>query len=103
MLPVLGALGTTLIPAVFGSGSMDGALKVGQSQGIGPGVREFIDVLSIQTTGYKPSDGSHWGWDKPASTWTTILLTALGHYAMNKLGVNRSIAKIPMIGKYISL
>lgn len=103
ILPVLGVVGTTFLPALFGGGDYSGAINVAQSKGIGEGLKEFVDVMSIQTTGYKPSDGSNWGWTKPTTTWTTILLTILGHYAMNKLGVNRSIAKIPMVGKYIAL
>lgn len=91
------------MPAFFGGAGFDGAIKIAQDKGIGEGVKEFMDVMSIQTTGYKPSDGSNWGWTKPTTTWTTILVSILGHYAMNKLGVNRYIAKIPMIGKYISL
>lgn len=103
LLPIVGVAGTTLIPALFGGGGFDGAINIAQSKGIGEGVKEFIDVLSIQTTGYKPSDGSNWGWTRPTSTWTTIILSMLGHYAANKLGVNRTLAKIPMVGKYISL
>jgi hypothetical protein len=103
LLPLIGVAGTTLIPALFGGGDYAGAINAAQTGGIGEGVKEFIDVLSIQTTGYKPSDGSNWGWTKPTTTWTTIILSMLGHYAMNKLGVNRSIAKIPMVGKYIAL
>jgi hypothetical protein len=100
---VIGALGTTIVPALFGGGGMDGAISKMQSGGIGEAAKEFIDVLSIQTTGYKPSDGSNWGWSKPTSTWTTIIVSMLGHYAANKLGINRNLAKIPMVGKYISL
>jgi hypothetical protein len=103
LLPVIGAIGTTFIPALFGGAHMDGAIKIAQSQGIAEGIKEFIDVLSIQTTGYKPSDGSHWGWNIPMQTWTVIGASMLGHWAANKFGVNRNLAKIPMVGKYISL
>lgn len=103
LLPTVVGLGTTIIPAIFGGGEYSGALKIAQSGDYGGAVREFMDVLSIQTTGYKPSDGSNWGLAKPAATWGAIIAATLGHYALNKLGVNRNIAKIPMIGKYIAL
>lgn len=103
LLPVVVGLGTTIVPAVFGGGDYSGALPLAQAGDYAGAAREFMDVLSIQTTGYKPSDGSYWGFQKPAATWTAIGLSLLGHWAANKFGLNRNIAKIPMIGKYISL
>jgi len=103
LLPTIVGLGTTIVPAVFGGGGYSGALEIAKSGDIGKAVIEFMDVLSIQTTGYKPSDGSNWGLAKPTATWTAIGLSLLGHWAANKFGVNRSIAKIPLVGKYISL
>ena len=103
LLPVVVGLGTTIVPAVFGGGGYSGALALAQSGDYGGAVREFMDILSIQTTGYKPSDGSNWGLAKPAATWTAIGLSLLGHWAANKFGLNRSIAKIPLVGKYVSI
>lgn len=103
LLPTVVGLGTTIIPALFGGAGFSGALPLAQAGDYAGAAREFIDVLSIQTTGYKPSDGSNWGLTKPAQTYTAIIMALIGHYLCNKLGVNRSIAKIPMVGKYISL
>lgn len=103
LLPVVVGLGTTIVPAVFGGGGYSGALPLAQAGDFGGAIREFMDILSIQTTGYKPSDGSNWGLAKPAATWTAIGLSLLGHWAANKFGLNRSIAKIPFVGKYISV
>ena len=96
-------LGTTIVPAVFGGGGYSGALPLAQAGDYGGAIREFMDVLCIQTTGYKPSDGSNWGLAKPGATWTAIALSLLGHWAANKFGLNRSIAKIPLVGKYIAI
>jgi hypothetical protein len=103
ILPVAAAFGTILAPAVFGGGGYTGALGKFQSEGIQGAVREFTDILAIQTTGYKPSDGSNWGLDKPTATWATIVGALVGHFLANKFGINRSIHKIPIFGKYISL
>ncbi|MCJ7767046.1 hypothetical protein MUP79_01460 [Candidatus Bathyarchaeota archaeon] len=103
LLPVVVGLGTTIVPAVFGGGGYSGALPLAQAGDFAGAIREFMDVLSIQTTGYKPSDGSNWGLAKPAATWTAVGLSLLGHWAANKFGLNRSIAKIPFVGKYISI
>jgi len=103
LLPTIVGLGTTIVPAVFGGGGYSGALPLAQAGDYGGAIREFMDVLCIQTTGYKPSDGSNWGLAKPAATWTAIGLSLLGHWAANKFGLNRSIAKIPLVGKYIAI
>jgi len=103
LLPTMVGLGTTIVPAVFGGGGYSGALPLAQAGDIPGALREFMDILCIQTTGYKPSDGSNWGLSKPTATWTAIALSLLGHWAANKFGLNRSIAKIPLVGKYIAI
>ena len=66
-------------------------------------VKEYFDVLGINFLGWKFSDSSWWGWMSPIKTYGEILLGAVGSKVATKVGANRMIAKVPVLGKYIKL
>lgn len=66
------------------------------------GHMEYIsrDAMLLYT-GYDWSNGS-WNWTR-AKALQGIVVGALIHKGLNMLGVNRMIAKVPVLGKYISI
>ena len=93
-----------LIVPLFGDGgAISGAINAAKTHGIANGIQEFIDILGINFIGYKFSDGSWWGWEKPAATYGGMLLGYGAGKIATKTGVNRSLAKIPFIGEYIKI
>lgn len=43
------------------------------------------------------------GWERPMRTYMSIFLGAIGSKIATSLGVNRSLKKVPFLGKYIKL
>jgi hypothetical protein len=57
---------------------------------------ETLLSMGVRYTGYNARDGRfypNYVWP----TWAGILLGALGHKAMNKLGVNRALSGVPYV------
>lgn len=93
-----------LLEPLFGNGAdIGGAINAFKSLGAQRGVQEFVDVCSINAIGYKPSDGTWFGYEKPVTTWGAMLGAKVAGKVANMTGVNSSIAKIPLIGKYIKI
>lgn len=57
-----------------------GAWQFASGSGAQAGLTEFVDVMTIQYTGYKPSEGKFIGWDMPKETY----LTHAGVWIINK-------------------
>ena len=87
VLPLLG-LGATAIPSV--RLAIEGKYE------------DALNTLIGNFTGYSVWDGQfHWDW--LAKGWAPVIAGVGGHFVANKVGLNRNIRKIPMVGKYISL
>lgn len=96
----------TFLEPILGnpSAGIDGALAHARTSPQ-EGLREFIDVLSINWTGYKPSSGS-WHFlsqGYPVKTYGLILMGWLGSKVATYFGANRVMRKIPIVGKYLKL
>jgi hypothetical protein len=108
LLTVLPIASKAVVEPFFGNGSdLSGAKQQIDAGNFAGAAIEFLDVMSINFTGFKMSDGSNWwvnhGTPKPITTYATIGLGILGSKLANKFGVNRQIRKIPVVGKYIKL
>ena len=57
---------------------------------------ETVYSMGVRYTGYNVRDGKFYS-DYVLPTWAGIILGALGHKAMNKLGVNRAISMVPYV------
>ena len=105
ILPVLAVSNGLLIKPLFGDASMYGALNHMRDGNSGKAVTEFIDIVGINFLGTKFSDHTQtplWT-QKMIENYTTIALGVAGHIVAQKLGINKHIRKIPMIGKYVAL
>jgi len=69
------------------------------------GLKKMADRLSENFLGVWISqpEAGFIGWERPVRTYTSIVLGALGSKAMNALGVNRNLRKVPFLGKYLKL
>jgi hypothetical protein len=103
LLTALPIVNSAVIQPIFGDGNqIGGALQrynAGDMQGA---IKEFADVVSINFTGYKPSDGSWW-FNKVAQTYGGIILGYAGSKIADKVGANRMMRRVPLVGKYIKL
>ena len=105
ILPVLAVSNGLLIKPLFGDANFYGALNHMKDGNSGKAVTEFIDVVGINFLGTKLSDPTAnpmWT-QKMIENYTTIALGVAGHIVAQKLGINRHIRKIPMVGKYVAL
>ena len=105
ILPVMAVANGLLIKPLFGDAQMYGALNLVKDGHTDLAVKEFIDIVGINFLGTKLSDPTPnpvWT-QKMIENYTTIALGVAGHMVAQKLGINKHIRKIPMVGKYVSL
>ena len=105
ILPVLAVSNGLLIKPLFGDHDFYGALNHMKDGDSSKAVTEFIDVVGINFFGTKLSDqrpNPVWT-QKMIENYTTIALGVAGHIVAQKLGINKHIRKIPLIGKYVAL
>ena len=62
----------------------------------------FAQDLVTQAVGFTP-DMKNFDWNIAAGFWGPIIGGAVGHMIANKVGINRYMHRIPMVGKYLSL
>ena len=80
----------------------DGIVKYAQTGGLEGAAHEAMNVIPYELIGYK-WDGTGWDW----SIWARNIGLILGGWGMhtvaNKTGLNRQMARVPLIGKYLSI
>ena len=105
ILPVLAVSNGLLIKPLLGDADMAGALHWFQAGDSQKAVTEMVDIIGINFLGTKFSDHTQtplWT-QKMIENYTTIALGVAGHIVAQKLGINKHIRKIPMVGKYVAL
>lgn len=94
-----------VIEPVFGNPSKGfaGAKAIAENQGIEAGLREYIDIVGINFTGFKPSTGQFLGITHIAETYGSMILGYVAGKIATKVGANRALAKIPIVGDYLKI
>jgi hypothetical protein len=104
ILTSLPAIQRALVEPIFGGNEYGavGALKVAQAGDIAGAAREFSNIAMINFTGYDMRTGT-WNSGAPTKTYSMLIAGYVGHMIANKIGANRAMGKIPLIGKYVKL
>jgi len=80
----------------------DGIVHYAQTGGLQGAAHEAMNVIPYELIGYK-WDGTGWDWN----IWARNIGMIMGGWGMhtlaNKTGLNRQMAKVPLIGKYLSI
>lgn len=92
---------------LLGDGERWGAQKMYEQSGhnIGEAALEGLEVLVTNFTGFKikgPGAGQFFV-QYPVKTYGELIAGAIGSKIATKLGANRQMNKIPMLGKYVKL
>ena len=105
LLPLIPTVNSALLQPIFGDGARWGAAKFIQNGDPAGAIMEAGNILSMNFTGYslKGPDAGTFYPHHLINTYTPIAVGLAGHFIAQKLGVNRMMKKIPMVGKYISL
>ena len=102
ILPLLGGVVAPMSASFNGAGGME-ALK-NDPMKFGPG---FVDQVMQHYTGIslfpEVSGVRYWNTAYLFNTYAGLFSGIAGHMIAQKLGVNRQIRKIPLVGKYVSL
>jgi hypothetical protein len=100
ILPLIGGFVAPMIDSAYRSNLVNDPANPSAWKGM-------IDQISQHYTGFAPfpemGGGTGFHWDIVAQTYGGLLMGIVGHKLASKFGVNRSIHKIPVIGKYLSL
>jgi len=102
LLPIIGGVVAPMADAVSRVGGID-AFTSNPIEAI----TGLIDQIGQKYTGFSPfaakygHESFNIGWAIP--TYTGLFAGIAGHMIANKLGVNRYMKKIPLIGKYVQL
>jgi len=64
-------------------------------------IDKFVQDLVTQAVSMTP-DMKTFDWNIGIGFWAPILGGFVGHMVMNRIGVNKQVHKIPLLGKYIS-
>lgn len=108
-IPLLPFIGGVVAPAARIFSAVGGMSRL-ESDPMGF-LKGCVDQIGLKFTGIHflpgeaglPTDKINFQWDEPLMTYGGLLLGALGSKAATKVGINRQIARIPIVGDYIKL
>lgn len=107
LLTALPVVHKAFLEPIMGDGARWGAAKMYQSSGgnIQDTVMEGAEILVENFTGFgiKGPEAGKFFPDLLLKTYGEIVIGAIGSKIATKLGANKSMRKIPMLGKYVKL
>jgi hypothetical protein len=98
ILPLLGGVVAPMVVAIQKSNFISDV----QSDPM-KAVSGLADQICQRYTGFSPLYGQTWSMQPMIETYTGLLAGVAGHMLANKFGVNRTMKRVPFIGKYIQL
>lgn len=103
LLTTIPAVNAALIQPIFGGGAYGASGAWAKKDNPQEALKEFANVLSLNFTGYDINQGRFSDFNGVIQTYGSLLLGYVGSKVATKLGVNRAMQRVPLVGKYIKL